>query len=102
MPTYYVQTDEIGDWVESYTVWGSDGSRHICNTLEEVEKLTKSDWCWVSLDDAKVHWTRQNSWRGSTTVKARFWDPDSHKHTVTEMTLRGKHPWYRPLCLGTF
>jgi hypothetical protein len=96
MPSYYVQTDEIGDWVESYTVWGYDGSRTICNTLEDVEKVTGDDWCWVSLDDAVVHWTRQASWKGTTTVEAKFWDSHAHKHSVKKVTLRGSTPWYRP------
>lgn len=95
---YYVQTEEVGDWVESYTVWGSDGSRSSCETLDEVNKVTGGEWAWLSLDDALVHFTRQDG--GTVAVKAEFWDHGSSTHRKTKVLLDSSAPWYRPLAIA--
>lgn len=97
--TYYVQTDEVGDWIEGYTVWGSDGSRSRCDTFDEVERLTTGQWYWLSLEDALVHHTREPLPNEKPVVRAEFWDHQTDRHQKADIVLGDLAPWYRPLSL---
>lgn len=84
----------MGDWIEGFTVWGSDGSRSQCDTLEEVDKVTGGEWAWLSLEEAIVHMSRLPNLQQEHTVK--YCDGSSGFCVIGKVPV-GETPYYRPL-----
>jgi hypothetical protein len=85
----YVTTDEVGKRIAGYTVRGADGVV-LCQTMDEVENVVGSQekFAWASLDDAKVHYTRQpeENWGFATeSVTVRHYDSESRKIVESEV-----------------
>jgi hypothetical protein len=86
---YYVTTDEVGKRIAGYTVRGANGTT-LCQTMDAVENAVGSQekFAWASLDDAKVHKTRQpdESWGFATeSVTVRHYDSESRKIVESEV-----------------
>ena len=86
---YYVTTDEVGKRIAGYTVRGANGAT-LCKTMDDVEKVVGSPekFVWASLDDARVHKTRQpeEHWGFATeSVNVRHYDSESRKIVESEV-----------------
>ena len=85
----YVTTDEVGKRIAGYTVRGANGAT-LCKTMDDVEKVVGSPekFVWASLDDARVHLTRQpeENWGFATeSVNVRHYDSESRKIVESEV-----------------
>jgi hypothetical protein len=85
----YVTTDEVGKRIAGYTVRDANGTT-LCKTMDAVEKVVGSPekFVWASLDDARVHLTRQpeESWGFATeSVIVRHYDSESRKIVESEI-----------------
>lgn len=85
----YVTTDEVGKRIAGYTVRGANGTT-LCKTMDDVEQIVVNPeaFVWASLDDAKVHYTRQpeENWGFATeSVNVRHWDSASNRIIESEV-----------------
>lgn len=85
----YVTTDEVGKRIAGYTVRSANGVT-LCRTMDAVENVVGSQekFAWASLDDAKVHYTRQpdENWGFATeSVTVRHYDSESRKIVESEV-----------------
>jgi hypothetical protein len=85
----YVTTDEVGKRIAGYTVRGANGTT-LCQTMDDVEQVVTNPeaFVWASLDDAKVHKTRQpeENWGFATeSVTVRHYDSESRKIVESEV-----------------
>lgn len=85
----YVTTDEVGKRIAGYTVRSANGTT-FCQTMDAVEQIVVNPdaFVWASLDDAKVHYTRQpdENWGFATeSVIVRHYDSESRKIVESEV-----------------
>jgi hypothetical protein len=85
----YVTTDEVGQRIAGYTVRSANGTT-LCRTMDAVEQIVANPeaFVWASLDDAKVHYTRQpeENWGFATeSVIVRHWDSASKRIMVSDI-----------------
>lgn len=86
---FYVTTDEVGKRIAGYTV-RHRGNTCLCATMADVEEMIgfPEAFVWASLDDAKVHYTRQpeENWGFATeSVTVRHWDSASNRIIESEV-----------------
>ncbi len=76
---FLLQTDEIGDRIAGYSLFGPEGVKTF-ETMEEVllsiQDVPVADCAWFSLADALVDLTwRQDQWgEGTTSQTVTYWD----------------------------